>query len=108
MARVFSAAREWFANLSPDTCETLRYGRQLLQYVAAVYVVDQHVVHLSLVRCAARAGSCCAGCDESGLWRGLPFVPRASYGMTRCCGRFAALTSPLTRRPRPRRRAARR
>lgn len=48
MARLFASARAWLSSLHPETRETLRFGRQVAQYCAAVYVIDQHVVHLSV------------------------------------------------------------
>ena len=63
MARFFHAAREWFSAIHPDNLETMRVGRQMLQYMAAVYVVDQHVLHLSMV---SPRGHLCVGSIHPG------------------------------------------
>lgn len=55
--RFFRGAREWASRVRTEHAEDLRYTRQLLQFVGMVWVVDQHVIHLSMVRVAWRRGT---------------------------------------------------
>ena len=47
---MFARARAWHASLDPDARELLRFGRQLAQFLAGVYLFDGHVAHLSITR----------------------------------------------------------
>jgi hypothetical protein len=104
-ARLWARLRGWAgtaaAEIGAVDAETLRYGRQVLQFVAGVYVFDQHVAHLSVV--SARAVGRRVGQPES--WARPPRF--AGRGSTRSGGTSAtdapSSHPPLTRRCRCRR-----